>query len=231
MELKDKVGTNKATSSVLLYNIMHMFSHIVFWMVSVILIILFMHPGTNALIACAAIFIIFFLMSYWVFTKYKKGLLLVTFTALSKVPLIKGHIIKLMTNKKANLEEIDKHIIELFSLRIPTFYSALAFEFIARVIGCLEIYFIGRALQIDISLLDSIIVSAGSSLFANMIFFSPMQLGAREGGFVLALKGIGIGGGIGITMSLITRIRELVWIMIGLLLMRMTKPVTIFKNK
>jgi len=47
-----------------------------------------------------------------------------------------------------------------------------------------------------------------------------MQLGAREGGFILALRSMGLNGGMGIFMSLVTRIRELVWIFIGLILMK-----------
>jgi uncharacterized membrane protein YbhN (UPF0104 family) len=220
MELRGRLGINKATSSVLLYTFMHMFSHIVFWMVSIGLILIFLKPGTEALIACVITFLVFYLMLYWVFKKYKKGLLIVTFGVLAKIPFLKKRITAFTEKRLDNLNEIDQHIIELFSLRKGTFYAALFFEFAGRVVGCLEIYFIALALGSNVSVMDSIIISAGSSLFANLIFFSPMQLGAREGGFVLALRSIGIAGGVGLFMSLVTRIREIVWIMIGLLLMR-----------
>lgn len=220
MELRDRLGINKATSSVLLYTFMHIFSHIVFWMVSIVLILVFLHPGLDALIACLATFLVFFGLLFWVFKKYKKGLLVVTLSAVAKIPFLKKRMNDFMEKRLHNLNEIDQHIIELFSLRKGTFYSALAFEFFGRVVGCLEIYFIALALSANVSLLDSIIISAGSSLFANLIFFSPMQLGAREGGFVLALRSIGVDGGVGLFMSLVTRIREIVWIVIGLLLMR-----------
>ena len=125
-----------------------------------------------------------------------------------------------MEKRLNDLNEIDNHIIELFTQRKPTFYISLGLEFIARVVSCLEIYFVGLAIHADISLFDSIIISAGSSLFANLLFFSPMQLGTREGGFVLALKSIGMAGSIGIFIGLVTRIRELFWILCGLLIMR-----------
>ncbi len=220
LELKDKIGVNKATSSVLLYTIMHIFSHIVFWIVSIILVLLFIKPDTTTLITCLVTFLFFGGLVLWVFKKYKKGLLVTTFNGLGKVPGLKKWVSAFADTRRSNLEEIDGHIIELFSERNGTFYASLFFEFIARVIGCLEIYFIALALQVNVSLLDSIIVSAGSSLFANAIFFLPMQLGAREGGFVLALRSIGVFGNVGIFMSLVTRIRELVWILIGLVLTR-----------
>jgi uncharacterized membrane protein YbhN (UPF0104 family) len=222
MELRQKLDANKATSSVLLYNMMHMLSHIVFWMISIICVIIFLKPTGAALIGCIATFIIFYGMLHWVFAKYKKGLLMVTFKGLARLPFLKQRILRFMEKRSSNLVEIDRHIVELFSLRSGTFYASLFLEFIARVIGCLEIYFIGLALGSDMSLMDSFVISAGSSLFANMIFFSPMQLGAREGGFVLALQGIGMAGAAsaGIFMGLVTRIRELVWIFIGLVLMK-----------
>ena len=58
------------------------------------------------------------------------------------------------------------------------------------------------------------------SCFANLFFFSPMQLGAREGGFALAAGGLAIPGAFGVYTALITRIRELVWIVIGVMLMK-----------
>ncbi len=220
LELKEKVGINKAISSVLLYTIMHIFSHIVFWMVSIVLIIFFLHPGNDALILCLITFLVFSLLVFWVFKKYKNGLLQVTFKTLARIPGLRKKITVFIQARTEKFKEIDQHIIELFSERRGTFYVSLILEFVARVVGCFEIYFIALALHVDVSLLDSIIISAGSSLFANLIFFSPMQLGAREGGFLLALKNIGLPGSIGIFMSLVTRIRELFWILVGLLLIR-----------
>ena len=220
MTLQKKLNTNKATSSVLLYNIIHIFSHIIFWMVSIICIIIVLKPGLMALLGCILTFLIFFFLLYWVFLKYKKGLLMITFTMLSKIPFLRKKIGVFIEKRRENLLEIDQHIIDLFSHRSGTFYASMVFEFVARAIGCLEIYFIALALQAPIGLFDSFVISAGSSLFANLIFFSPMQLGAREGGFILALRSMGLNGGMGIFMSLVTRIRELVWIFIGLILMK-----------
>ena len=58
------------------------------------------------------------------------------------------------------------------------------------------------------------------SLLANLLFFLPMQLGGREGGFALAVGGLSLSGAYGVYAALITRIREMVWIVIGLVLMK-----------
>ena len=61
---------------------------------------------------------------------------------------------------------------------------------------------------------------AFSSLFSNLMFFSPMQLGAREGGLALAVGSLSIPGAFGVYTGLITRVRELIWISIGMFLMK-----------
>ena len=47
-----------------------------------------------------------------------------------------------------------------------------------------------------------------------------MSMGAREGGFALAVGGLSLSGAYGVYASLLTRVRELVWIAIGLLLIK-----------
>ena len=81
-------------------------------------------------------------------------------------------------------------------------------------------YFILNILTTDVSFPACILIMAFTSLFANLFFFSPMQLGAREGGFALAVGGLAIPGTFGVYTGLITRVRELIWIVIGVLLMK-----------
>ena len=111
-------------------------------------------------------------------------------------------------------------IAELHKQRRSTFYASLSLEFMARIIGCLEVYFILNILTTDVSFPACILIMAFTSLFANLFFFSPMQLGAREGGFALAVGGLAIPGAFGVYTGLITRVRELIWIVIGVLLMK-----------
>jgi uncharacterized membrane protein YbhN (UPF0104 family) len=228
LQLQKRLSTNKATSSVLLYYIMHVFSHIVFWIASIGLII-FLYPTKSVLISCAITFLLFYFLVNWILKKYKNGLLIATFQAIGRLPFLKKNIAAFMQKKQGSLREIDQHIMELFDKRRGTFYTSLFFEFLGRIVACFELYFIALALHVQIDILDAVIISAGSSLFANLIFFTPMQLGAREGGFVLALGSIGMAASVGLFMSIVTRIRELVWIFIGLLFIPIKSVIKIGK--
>ena len=51
-----------------------------------------------------------------------------------------------------------------------------------------------------------------------------MSMGAREGGFALAVGGLSLSGAYGVYASLLIRVRELVWIAIGLILIKIGDP-------
>ena len=219
-ELKEKMGVNKATSKVLSYSMMHVLSHIVFWIASIVLIITILQPPTVVLLACIPALVFFLLFLYFLFRGYRKGMIVKLFRILGKMPFIKKRISRFNEKKLATFQEIDRNIIQLYSSRKTVFYTALLLEILARTVSCLELLFIGRAIDIDMSMIDAIVLYAGSTLFYNIMFFAPMQLGTREGGMALTLSTMGFAAASGIYIGLVTRIRELFWICIGMILMK-----------
>ena len=220
IELTPYTGASIATSSVILYVMMHIFSHFCFWFFSIFLYIvlcpvnLFMGSILTIVGVCCIIAIYFFMKGY------KNGMAVKSLRIMSKIPFIKKWASNFLENKYETLARIDSQIADLHNQRKTTFYVSLLCEFMARIIGCLEVYFILNILTSDVNFASCILIMAFTSLFANLFFFSPMQLGAREGGFALATGGLAISGAFGIYTALITRVRELVWICIGVFLMK-----------
>lgn len=219
LELKPALGTKKAASSVLLYSLMHMFSHVLFWLVSIGLVVAFVPINNMLLAGCGLLMFFGLLIGYWFVKVYKNGFTVSTFRLLARIPVVKTKAADFAREKSETLEDIDHQIRVLYADRKPRFYASLLLEFLGRVVGCLEIYFTARAIGLDMSLVQSLIISSGSSLFANLIFFFPMQLGTREGGLALALQSVGFAAASGIFIGVVMRIRELVWILIGLAIM------------
>jgi uncharacterized membrane protein YbhN (UPF0104 family) len=218
MELKPALGIQKATSSVLLYSLMHMFSHVLFWLVSIVLIVVYVPMNQMLLVGCALMLLFGLLLGYWFVRVYRNGFTVSTFRLLQRLPWLGAKAAHFASEKGDILAEIDAQIGILYAKRKPRFYTSLLLEFAGRTVGCLEIYFTARAIGLDMSIVQSLIVSSGSSLFANLIFFFPMQLGTREGGLALALQSVGFAAASGIFIGVVMRIRELVWIIVGLLL-------------
>ena len=216
----------------LLYSLMHMFSHVIFWLASILLIFAFVPLAPLMLTGCLIMLMVGLILGFWFMRAYKRGFTVSTFRLLTRLPWVGAKMQSLLANKADTLHEIDDQIRVLYAERRPRFHASLWLEFAARVVGCAEIYFTGQAIGLNMSIVDSLIISSGSSLFANLIFFLPMQLGAREGGLALALTAVGMPATTGVFIGLVTRIREVVWIGIGLLMIKTkkTKPVAVAKE-
>jgi hypothetical protein len=220
MELTPYLGVERATSSVILYVMMHIFSHFCFWLASVFLY-LFMFPVNMFMAIILGLISVLCLFLIMVFVKgYRHGMAVAFVRLCSHIPYLKKYATRIADKHKDKLETIDKQVALLHSQRKSSFYGALSLEFLARVVSCVEVWLILNVLTTDVSFLGCILIVAFSSLLANLLFFMPMQLGGREGGFALAVGGLSLSGAYGVYTALITRVRELFWIVIGLALMK-----------
>ena len=220
MELKPYTGVSKATSSVILYVMMHIFSHFWFWFLSIFLFIAFNPVGLSMGILLTVIGAFCILAIYFFSRGYKTGMAQKGIRLLTHIPFVKGWAQRFAESKKETLEQIDSQIALLHQQHKRTFYSSLLFELSARILQSFEIYLILKAFTAEVGIVDSILILAFSSLFSNLIFFTPMQLGSREGGLALAVDGLHLTGALGVYTGLITRLRELVWIAIGIMLIK-----------
>lgn len=222
MELSPYVGAAKATSSVLLYVMMHIFSHFWFWLFSLLLFVVMYSEKVNtlALSVLLPIAVVCLLVIYLFMKGYRNGFAKRGLKMLTHVPFIRNWAKRFVEEKKESIEKVDQQIAELHKQRKATFYLSLSLEFLSRIVGCLEIFFILKMMTPHVNFWDCILIQAFSSLFANVFFFSPMQLGAREGGLAIITSTLSMKSGFGVTTGLITRVRELIWIAIGLGLMK-----------
>ena len=220
MELTPVLGASRATSCVILYAMMHIFTHINFWFFSIFLYIALYTVSWEMGVLLAVVGAFCLLAIYFFMKGYKNGMALRTLKLLCHVPFVKRWAIGFVERQHDTLERIDAQIACLHSQRKRTFYLSFFVEFLSRIVGCLEVWFILNILTDDVSFPACILIMAFSSLFSNLFFFSPMQLGAREGGLALAVGGLAIPSAFGVYTGLLTRVRELIWIVIGVALMK-----------
>lgn len=223
MELTPYVGAAKATSSVILYAMMHIFSHFCFWTFSIVLYLVLYGAGMGVgMSIMMLIFTLFCGLGVYFFMKgYRNGLAMKGLSLFGMLPLLGRKIKEFTARNEEAIHKVDQQIAELHKQRRSTFYLSLSLEFFARLLGCVEVQCVLMILAADsVSFFDCVLIQAFTSLFANLFFFIPMGMGAREGGFALAVDGLTMPGAYGVYTGLITRVRELIWIAIGLVLLK-----------
>lgn len=222
MEVSAYVGKERATSSVILHAMMHIFSHFCFWAFSILLYLALygarMGWGMAVLLLLIAGFCA--LGIYFFMKGYRNGLALNVLNFFARLPFCKKKFGGFIERNRAAIERVDEQIAALHAQSRRVFYLSLSLEFFARIVGCLEIMFILFIMTNDVSFWDCILIQAFTSLFANLFFFMPMQMGAREGGFALATGGLAMTKAFGVYTSLIVRLREIFWIVVGIALMK-----------
>ena len=235
MELSKDIGNQHAASSVILYAMMHFFAHFWFWFISIFIYLLLAAigdlPFTTSIGIILGIIVFFCLAAFYLFSKgYRNGLVRYVLGLVAKIPGLKKWTLRFWARHAEAIENIDNQIAALHQQDKRAFYKSLAFEYFSRVVQSMEVMFMlllfgincGGGLDgLTLTFLHSILIVAFTTLFANLIGFLPMQIGVQEGGFVLSIAALGLSAALGIFVSIICRVRELIWIAIGLALMRM----------
>ena len=235
LELSKDVSTQHATSSVILYAMMHFFAHFWFWFTSIFIYLALAAVGDlpiNTPIATVlGIIILFCLLAFYVFSKgYRNGLVVNVLSWIGHIPGLKGWSGRFREKHAESLQNIDEQIAALHAEDKRAFYKSLLLEYLSRIVQSSEVLFMLLLFGIDngggfsgllITYLHSILIVSFTTLFANLIGFLPMQLGVQEGGFVLSIAALGLSAALGIFVSIICRVREIIWIAIGMLLMRL----------
>ena len=224
LELSPYVGRERATSSVLLFSMMHIFSHFWYWFAASLLYMLLL--DVSSAMFCVLLFMMFFsLCGVYLFLKgYRNGMVVKILNVISCIPGLKNRMTRFMRTHRNELAQIDAQIASLHTQDRRSFYVSFGLEFMGRVLQTFEIYFVLAALGVTGSFVQlflyATLIIALTSLFANLLFFMPLQLGGREGGFVMSCVQLGFTNGMGVYISIICRIRELFWTTIGLLLIK-----------
>jgi len=101
---------------------------------------------------------------------------------------------------------------------------SIAFHFVAWVLGALEAYLILRFLGIDVSLTVAIVIEAFGTGVRFVTFMIPGSLGVLEGSYVATFVALGLSPAAGISFGLTRRLRELVWVLIGMIVFAVLRP-------
>ena len=205
--LKRTMGIERATQGVVLYSMMHIASHFLFWILAAFVALATAtisrgqdRIGWDETIWVAGLMLVCAMLLFLFWRLYRRGIAL-----------------KFM-RRWVNWSLLDPSL-----LPSGRFIRALLLELSSRLVNVIEYWLVMQALGYSsFGYADALLVVAFCSLFANILFFSPMQIGTREGGILLALQYLLTGQllPVALTISFATRIREFFWIAVGLAIMK-----------
>ncbi len=244
MELSTKVGTERATSSVVLFSMMHIFSHFWYWLTAIVTFLCLVvadkaQTSTVVNFVMLGATMLSMLGIYFFCVGYRHGMVAAFFRFTAKIPGLRRRAAHFEKRNRARFEEIDAQIAALHSQNKRAFAASFLLEYVGRLLQSIEIMLFlllmgqGSVATVSDALLlfiESFVVLAFASLLSNVLGFIPMQAGGREGGFALAAAHLGMTLSAGLSVSLFCRLREVVWIVIGLALMKLSPPAKVAES-
>jgi uncharacterized membrane protein YbhN (UPF0104 family) len=117
---------------------------------------------------------------------------------------------------KHSADEADSILLEFYARhRIRLFLSCLCY-FVAWSMGPVEIYILLKLLHQSATLRVALLVEGVGLLIERATFLIPAKLVSQEGGKALILALIGYPAGVGFAIGFLRRIKEMVWVLFGL---------------
>lgn len=124
--------------------------------------------------------------------------------------------IQFLESRQEQLSAMDDTIKSFYARDRTAFLLCIGAFFLGWLAEALEVYAILYFIGPPADAVQSISIAALAVIIKGGSFFIPGSIGAQEGGNVLLLMTYGYSEINGVTFAILRRIRELVWIVIGL---------------
>jgi uncharacterized membrane protein YbhN (UPF0104 family) len=220
--LSNRLGVQQSVSAVVLYRMVHTLGHmLVLLMVIVAALIAIPLSPSIVLILIVSAAVLSAVIGL-VLLGHRGGVFQRLFRFASRFRMLKT-LAGYLAAHEGDLRRMDEIFTDAFRHRPIQFSGAVSFEFLARLLMALEVYLILQGAGVDISLFMAAFLYLVQSLVINLLFFVPLNIGAREGSLYLGMQTLALAPLMGVYVSVVMRIREFVWILIGLALVLATK--------
>ncbi|HZS59698.1 MAG TPA: lysylphosphatidylglycerol synthase transmembrane domain-containing protein [Gemmatimonadaceae bacterium] len=187
------VDAPRATASVVGFRVIHTIGQLIFWITAIPLAFYLLprSPATTAsLITLTVIF---------------------TGLSLALLALFRSDI-----RIFRRWPKVDKIHEQLTAYSRRAIVIAVIAEYVGRCFSMLEYLFITRALGLNVDYPTAFMIGAFSQFVTNATFFIPFELGSKEASLSLIFGLLGLPADLGVYASIVSRIREMIWIAIGL---------------
>ena len=215
--LSSSMGTRQALSAVILFRMVHTVGHMLMLLTGIVggLLVLSLPAALDWMLAIGGgvMAVVLAVM----FSGFRDGVFQRLERFVGKLKLL-GRFSTVLKAHEHSLHEMDHVVTDAYRNRKGKFYASVFFEYLCRACMGIEVYLILHGAGVDISMMSALFLYVAYSVIINLVFFIPLNLGVREGGLYLGLESLALPPMLGIYLGIVIRIREFIWILIGLLL-------------
>jgi uncharacterized protein (TIRG00374 family) len=209
------IGTPRSAASVVSFRVAHSIGHFIFCLIAVP-IAWFLLPRTFlttvVIILSATGLLVAILLLVALF---RRGFVIRLLDIGHRIPLVR-RVARRLEQIRDTLEHVDSHMSALSKVESRRLVTAILVEIIGRALGAVEILLIARAVGLDVGYTTAYLINAFSQFAIILTIIIPFELGSREGSLYLIFGMLGLPASLGVYTAVVTRLRELVWIGIGL---------------
>jgi putative membrane protein len=120
-------------------------------------------------------------------------------------------------SRQERLEGLDRTLATYYRVRRRRLVAGVLVHFVAWTVGSLEIFLVLNFLGLPVPLLTAMVLESCGAAVKFASFMIPGSLGALEGSNVAIFAAFGYGGAMGLTYTLVRRLRELAWASAGMI--------------
>jgi glycosyltransferase 2 family protein len=119
----------------------------------------------------------------------------------------------------ASAENLDQTLQSFYRRQWQRFSFSMGFHLLGWLMGVFETWLFLKVLHVPASLATAVVIETLGSAVRFATFFMPGSLGALEGANTAAFAALGFGAQAGLAFSFLRRLRQVVWIGLGVLVL------------
>jgi uncharacterized protein (TIRG00374 family) len=214
------LGKRRAAGSVILHRMLHSFAYVLVWFTAVVFAfgLLPRETPTAVLISLGVVGVLLLCVLALIMSAHRSGVLERLLDWMGRIPLVRRLAARLEP-KRALLAELDQQITEFYHRQPGRFVQAILLEYLGRCLFIVEIVLIVASLGFRIGYVMAFTIGGLEALAGNLLFLVPFEIGAREGSYFALFALFGMDPQLGLYTAIVSRVRDFVWIGLGLVLM------------
>jgi len=213
------LGKRRAAGSVILHRMLNSFAYVLVWLTAIVLAFALLPRETpkvvRVILGVAGLLLLCLLAL--ILSAHRSGVLERLLNWMGRVPLVRRLAARLEP-KRAMLMELDQQITEFYHRHPGRFVQAILLEYLSRCIFMVELVLIVASLGYRLGYLRAFTIGGLEALAGNILFVVPFEIGAREGAYYVLFNLFGLDPQLGLYTSIVSRVRDFVWIGVGLVL-------------